>query len=362
VAWRLILICLLFLSSPLAAKETGGPRPTLRLQVLSVHDKASAGAIEAFRLLIPAGWQWHGGVEWRHTQSNLATVVMKVWNPKGSEALELLPLVPYTWIQGGLPFFPPGSNYMGNEVRPVIPEPAAFIEHVVLPRQHKHGGPFQVIERMPLPEAAKAVAGSIQEQGVTKQVKAGKVRLEYQERGTTVQEDVYCVMVYTTSPIVPGTTLWGPERLYSFKAKKGRLDEASTLLQTMISSIRINLAWYNQYRQVVQLWQQNQMQSIRNAGELSRYIAKSNDGISAMIRQSYEARQASEDRINSNFSRAIRGVESYHNPFEGRPVDLPSGYRDVWVSSKGEYVFSNDAGFNPNVGDTQTWNLMKPEH
>jgi hypothetical protein len=109
------------------------------------------------------------------------------------------------------------------------------------------------------------------------------------------------------------------------------------------------------------MWQQNQMQSIRNAGELSRYIAKTNDEISAMNRQAYANQQASSDRINARFSRYVRGVESYDHPFEGRSVELPSGYREVWVSGGGEYVFSNDAGFNPNVRSTQNWRLMKPK-
>jgi hypothetical protein len=346
-----------------SAKNTAGaPAGALRLQTLSVHDKAAAGGIEAFRMLIPVGWQTSGGVEWRHNQSNLATVVMRIWNPKGSEALELFPIVPFTWTQGGIVFFPPGSNYMGNVVMPVVAEPGVFVQKVVLPRHRQKAAGLRLVERTPLPDVAKAVAGGIQEQGVSKQVKAEKVRIEYQEGGKAMQEDIYCVMAYSTSAILPGTTFWGPERLYSFRAEKGKLDETAKLLHTMVASMKINLAWFNQYLQVVQLWQQGQRQSIQSAGELSRYIAKTNDEISAMIRQSYETRQASQDRISANFSRSIRGVESYHNPFEGRPVELPSDYRDVWVSSKGEYLFSNDAGVNPNVGDTQTWKLMKPEH
>jgi hypothetical protein len=40
------------------------------------------------------------------------------------------------------------------------------------------------------------------------------------------------------------------------------------------------------------------------------------------------------------------------------PVQLPSGYREAWVNGRGEYILSNDAGFNPNVGDTTEWRHM----
>lgn len=357
-----LAVVLLLGLAPAWSKEAAKvPAGALRLQTLSVHDKASAGGIEAFRMLVPVGWQSSGGIEWRPDQSNLATAVMRIWNPKGMEALEFFPIVPYTWAQSGIAFFPPGSNYMGNLVMPVVAEPGAFVQQVVLPQHRRSAAGLRVTGRTPLPEVAKAVAAGIQEQGVSKRVVAEQVRVEYEQGGKAIQEDFYCVMVYSTSALLPGTTFWGPERLYSFKAEKGKLDETTKLLHAMVASMKINLAWYNQYLQVTQLWQQRQMQSIRSAGELSRYIAKTNEEISAMIRQSYEARQASQDRISANFSRTIRGVESYHNPFEGRAVELPSDYRDVWVSSKGEYFFSNDAGFNPNVGDTQTWKLMKPE-
>ncbi len=79
-----------------------------------------------------------------------------------------------------------------------------------------------------------------------------------------------------------------------------------------------------------------------------------------MTRQQYEKQQRTDDRMHEQFSRHIRGVESYHNPFEDRDVDLPSGYREVWVSGRGEYVLSNDSNFDPNVGDTAEWRRGKP--
>ena len=54
-----------------------------------------------------------------------------------------------------------------------------------------------------------------------------------------------------------------------------------------------------------------------------------------------------------------RARASYDNPFEGRTVELPNDYRYAWVSSSGEYALSDSAGFNPNVGSTIEWRLLK---
>jgi hypothetical protein len=69
-------------------------------------------------------------------------------------------------------------------------------------------------------------------------------------------------------------------------------------------------------------------------------------------------RQASQDRISQSWSEHIRGVETYQTPFDGRPVQLPGGYSQAWVNARGEYLLTNQAGFNPNVGDTTEWRRM----
>jgi hypothetical protein len=51
-------------------------------------------------------------------------------------------------------------------------------------------------------------------------------------------------------------------------------------------------------------------------------------------------------------------VETYRNPYEDRPIQLPSGYTDVWVNRSGEYILSNQAGFDPNAGSNLEWRRM----
>jgi hypothetical protein len=186
-------------------------------------------------------------------------------------------------------------------------------------------------------------------------VKTDKVRLEYAEGGTIMHEDIYCVLVYGQYPT---GMIWSADRLYAFKAPKGELDARAALFQAMVASQQINLSWFNKYLQVVGMWQQNVMASIQSAGMLSRYISQTYNEISAMNRQAWENYQASSDRINRQFSEYVRGVETYQNPYESRPVELPSGYQEVWANAKGEYILSDSPNFNPNVGSTQNWQRL----
>jgi len=335
-----------------SASLAGSPDDkVLRLKIVSIQDRSSVGIEgEALQMLIPTGWQTTGGILWRHDLANLATLAMRVASPNGSEAVEFFPLTPHSWPP---PFgFAQGNNYLGNILLPPV-DPAVYVQQMILP-QFRRQINARLIERQTLPEVAQALAASAQQRGYNV-VKAEKVRLEYAEGETMMHEDIYCILVYGQYST---GMIWSADRLYSFKAPKGELDARAALFQTMVASQQINLSWFNKYLQVVGMWQQNVMASIRSAGMLSRYISQTYDEISAMNRQAWENYQATSDRVNQQFSEQIRGVETYQNPFESRPVELPSGYQDAWANAKGEYILSDSPNFNPNAGSTQNWQRL----
>jgi hypothetical protein len=78
-----------------------------------------------------------------------------------------------------------------------------------------------------------------------------------------------------------------------------------------------------------------------------------------MTRQSWERRQASEDRIHKQWTQYMRGVEEYHNPIERRPVELPSGYREAWMKGRGEYILTDNPNYNPNVQAGGDWQKLQ---
>jgi hypothetical protein len=173
--------------------------------------------------------------------------------------------------------------------------------------------------------------------------------------GWKVEGGMKWFLVYTNWQM---GTLWSVHSAYSFRAPKGQLDRLTPMMNTTVSSARLSPEWYGGYMYVQKLFQDRMNQSIKNAAAISATITRNSEEIRKMYSESYRKRSESQDRISQSFSEYIRGVETYKNPYEGRPVQLPSGYSDAWVNARGEYLLSNNAGFNPNVGDTTEWRRM----
>lgn len=341
----------------MAGTSLASQTPALRLRLQPVIDPMVNNEV-AFRMLVPKDWRVEGGIVWRPEISTLAYLQLRLSDPQGSSALEFFPTLPFTWNVQGYPGFPPGSLYLGSYVvQPLDPE--NFVRHILLPQMRARVSP-RVLRTDPLPELANQVALTVQEPGAVKQVGAARTRIEYQEGTKTFEEDIYSVIVYSQVPMTPGLTWWGPERLFGFRAEKGQLDRQAPLLQAIFASARVNRLWFAHVLQVREAWMQNQMQAIRNAAELSRYIARTSNEISDMQQQAWENRRASEDRSAEAFSEYIRGVESYRDPYAGHEVQLPTGYSEVWASRNGDYILANDPGFNPNVSAQGTWQRIEP--
>jgi len=356
---RRFALAIVFASLAIPA-AAAGPASTLRLEKLSVADPM-VGGDEAFSLLVPRGWRHEGGVLWQQQYSNLATGRFRVFDPAGATQLEVFPVTPCVWADQGIAFFPPGSVYLGNEVAPPPRSAHDYVRDDVIPRFRESARSLRISGRARLEDVERALSQGGEAYGLRTTVLAERVRIEYQDAvtGRAMEEDVYCALTLSTTPSMPGTTIWSPERLYAFRAEKGRLDADAPLLQAMASSMRLSLGWFAKYSQVLEMARNNQLQSIRDAGEISRRVSRNNDEILAMYRQSWQERQASADRVNREFGEAIRGVESYVDPAKDFPVELPSGYRNAWVSGSGEYVLSNEDGFDPNVGSTIGWKRME---
>lgn len=342
----------------LASGCGGGPPPlpedALRFELLSVVDTSPVGiGGEAFTMIVPAGWRVDGGIVWRHDLATLTTTAMRVSSPDGSRALEMFPLTPHSWQEGGVSGFPPGANYLGTIVQPPAP-PGDYLTGLLLPSV-RAGLTFEVLAQQPLDRVAALVGAQLQAE-----VQAERVSIGYDGPFGRVREDFFVVLTYARNPLVYGASLWGPVFLYSFAAPADTVDEAVAVLEPMVASITPNPTWFARYQQVLGLAVQNGFLRIASAGELSQIITSTSEEIADIHRQAYETQQATYEGIHSSISESVRGVETYDDPFGGLPVRLPADYSDAWVSERGEFILVNDPAFDPNVGATETWRRLTP--
>jgi hypothetical protein len=344
-----------------AASTTKSPAAVIRFKKISILDQPMMIGGEAFTFLAPTEWVLEGGLVWRAHPTMPAAVALRVRNPKGLEQLECFPTVAFSW--GGylaMTGFPQGSNYLGNEVQPPVRDAIAYLKERHLPRTRGNVQARLVGEEVlpGLAEAARAAEPAPPYGGPQMVFTAGKVRIAFELNGKSVEEDLYCVLNSMALP--PGNmVIQIADKLYALRAEKGSLPGVTKIGETMIHSTRPNLQWFNRYVQLVQALTQAQMNQIRAAGELSRYISRTSNEISDMMMKTYEDRQASQDRINKNWSQYMRGVDEYHDPIAGRPVELPSGYNNAWVNRNGEYIVTDSTLFNPNVEVGGSWQKLE---
>lgn len=344
-------------ATPTAAQPahttSASPGPgAMRFTRLSVHDPG-INNIEAVSFLIPKGWKADGGVQWFPNYSILANLLMKITDPQTGAQIEFLPLQNFTYLKQMVVPMRPGTNYLGNIVWQPIEDIPQFIRTFYLPKTLPQLQDARMIGQEELPKIAQQYQQMLGGRGT---VKSARVRYAYTVNDKPWIEDVYVTLTYF--PWRMGT-IWSVASAYSFRAPADQIDRLTPVMATTISSIRLSQDWYSGYMYVQKLFNNRMNQSIRDAKAISNTITRNSEEIRQMFAESYRQRNEAEDRISRQFSEYIRGVETYKNPYEDRPIELPSGYNDAWVNANGDYILSNQAGFDPNVGSNVEWRRMQ---
>jgi hypothetical protein len=238
----------------------------------------------------------------------------------------------------------------------VVEDPTAYVRQILLPRFRPKLMQPQVLAAEELPKIAEVISETSKESGVQKKFRAVRIRIEYVEDGRSMQEDVYCVLGSAFVSAM-NTTFWGAERNYSFRTEKGKLDDRTRMYQTIVSSLKPNLKWFNRYVQLVQILSPNQLDPMRKLGDLSQYVPRTTDEISEPRQKLYQAQQAVQEKINLAFAGVVPGTQLWQNPSDKRSIYLPVGYSEVWASPGGDYLLSS-GGLDPNRGANGPWKKL----
>jgi hypothetical protein len=192
-----------------------GTANTMKLKTLSYVDQQGIGT-EAFRMLIPSDWNFEGGIEWRFDNPG-APAVAKFWvrEPNGKAELQLLPAQSFFSTEDPtvLYYFPVGSKYYGNEVRPYPAlGPSVTLKQIIIPRFRGNVTNLQIVSEQSLPEVADLLRAGLPAQPNTT-TEAAMIRIEYEQNGKPMEEEIYCVIETATFktyyPLITyNNTLW----------------------------------------------------------------------------------------------------------------------------------------------------------
>ena len=333
----------------------------------------------------PSNWQATGQVVWKYENvSQPVTLYSCAYNPNGVEWVEMLPVESFYWMEPNYGFDQPGSFKFGQFfLQPMRPEDTMAKWIVPRFRGNRQNLQLKQVQAAPhLPQQLKLPQQQVPLYGVVAQI-------EYSENGKAIEEEIYGVMIVNQGIPTYGAggmitqTNWGFMRLLCFRAEKGQLAQVRPICWKIVESVQANPAWEQQvctpimqqiqqqfqahlqagYDQINAATQMSKMISAQNDQFLQRQEQKRNDDWNSyQQKKQQDAQSAGAYTKEEAFGDALMGQEAYNDPYY-QYGSKHSGYNQyVWTNGQGEYQYSNDANFNPNLGATQNWSLMEKKN
>jgi len=341
-------------SIPFGVHDAAAGPETIRFRTIRYVDREGTGE-EAFRILVPDGWTFSGGIRWLLDNPGLpATADFEIRSPDGKPSFQVFPTQPYFWtnIPKILAEHPRGSRYYGREVLAPM-QPVEALKEIVVPRFRGGVKHLEFLEEKPLPDLASGLGAGVLTQADTKTTAWGAmVRIQYIQDGIQATEQMYGV-VHTilfnfSSPTGTQTTMmWNVGYLLSFRSEARTFQDRAGTLQTVAFSFRWNPSWYSKYCQLVATMMVRRMERLKDTAQLQRILARAGSEISETVNGFYREHQQIYTRIAEQFAGSGPEVEPYHNPVTGEDLDLPGGYGSAWTNGAGDYLLSRSRTFQP---------------
>lgn len=317
---------------------------------VAIHDPA-VDNIEGASLLVPEGWTVGGGFYWMPLFSIQANLLVQVSDPGTGASVFTLPLQQFVWSMQP-PLLPTGSNWLGSVLLPPPRDAVEFMRAFYLPGPLQHLGGARIVQVEDLPKYAAAVSRTLGDQ---RTVRVTRLRHAYEWGGRAWEEDVYVSLVYGQPGAV---TMWWGEG-HAMRAPAGELDRMRPVLSVPVQSLRYSLDWEATRDYVRHLFRQNAQDELFRTGRWGEMLRQYREQIREMHRQTWEERQAAQDRQSFALREVLGGIETYKNPFDSHAVELPANFGHQWVNRGGTIFLTTNAMDDPRVGSTEEWVRME---
>jgi hypothetical protein len=328
-------------------------------------------------LLIPVDWQMQGATTWNIKDSCNTIQTHLTANGPDGRGFENFP--EYNWVWADDPTFYQ-QNFaqkarMGTHACDVMAPMSAqdyLRRNLSKIRPNAQLAGFQPAPKLmeSLTEEAHQAEQMAQQIKMVRQVKADatKARVKYMLNGTPVEEWIYAGILISgvRSPSLDMRTMQQVQRwTYNCVARtaaqhapEGQLDASVKLFELIGTTYRLNPEWQSKVSGQALAMQKIELKGIRDR---SAIVAKSAEDTRNAQREIYENQSRAEEHTSTQFSQYVRGVETYRDPDTGSTVDLDNRYGHAWINNQGEYLLSDQAGFDPNAvsGNTQTWKQLQ---
>lgn len=293
-------------------------------------------------------------------------------------AIEFFGPQQFCWLEPYMGFNQPGQP-LGDGTTLLPPMSAAdTLLKAVLPR-FRNPQTMRIVEVQAMPQLPQALhlnlAPTVSHEGIC-------LRTENQQGPGEQEEEFYVVNTINQGMPSYGAAgqivqyNWGFSKFFAFRAQKGKLDQYRQTFWNIINSTHPNPQWEQVYNQVMQQMQQrHQMHlqagyaSIQQASQLSQMnIAASREFYNHQSQQigneiaAFQQQQANYGQgytydQTAAMNDILGGTRTFDDPFYSGGKQHSCSEQYVWANQnqQDDYVYSDDPGFNPNVGSTQQY-------
>ncbi|MFN8282788.1 MAG: hypothetical protein U0U67_06205 [Chitinophagales bacterium] len=335
----------------------------LRMQLASIKDNQVTKG-DAILFLLPESWQQKSQLDWDAQNTQFpANAELHVSNPNNTAQLHIYKTSFYTLLNQSMQYsgISIGTKYMGGTVVANMPANTTDAAMRTLNEMNVLPAGLKILESKVVKiESTNPIDIQAQKQNPQVQFISDNII----SKGTFSNNgENYTVLI---NAYVNGTvnrsinfSNWQVLPILFIIKQDATERENTELCQTVLKSIRYTPAFTNAQAQVIKFLTDQFYQGVRNIAAISQQISRNNDAMIASIDKSYE--QANKNYSNASsqdgFSQYIRGVENYKDD-NGSTYELPSTYSNAWKNGNGEIILSNEAGYDPNIGSTQTWQQL----
>jgi hypothetical protein len=299
----------------------------------------------AFTMLVPRGWLVEGGIF--RSNSNTAggtanaieakcDIAMKS-DSNGTVMLRRLPkinsadgpIIPFT--------HGPGTNYNGAIVTR-MPTVDNYLMSV-FKQTRLRASNIRIIQNEPLPKLVAAVRRfsepfnhSLAQVGIhPPSYHAGFLIVEYNEGDTRFKELLYTILIDARASM----GLWTNDLTTTMRAPVNEVAQWKPVLEIISNSIQLNPKWI--------------AGELKGQGERAEIARKVMQDISRIDREIAAHRHRTRKEIATDQYLTLTGQNDYKNPYTGKVERDNNDWKNRWVNSRGEYIYSNDTTYNPNA-------------
>ena len=356
-----------------AAPEQGH---VLRLRMVKAVDQYGfERPMTSATMLVPTDWQAQGGTVWNiKDKCNTIQTNLRTSGPDG-RAVEIFPAYTWVWADDPRPLQATAAQTAQFGTRPCEVMPPMRAADFLRRNLSRYRPNAQVVALEPAPKVlevlqqmARRNEQSAARYNLRQSVRPDVVRarIRYTVNGQAMEEWI-TVSVIVTATLGPSfdTRTMRQIQAYSYncaayatgeRAPQGQLDANEKFFDLLAGTYRQDPSWQAKVSGNAQAIQQIELKGVRDR---SAIVAKNADDIRNIQREGFEGRQRTLDQISEQRSQTTRGVETYRNPATGETVELSNQYGNAWVNNRGEYLLSDQPGFDPAVTLKEDWRPLE---